>query len=123
VQMFFWGGTAGGIGVLLLVTTTSAAVVGYFARNRHDETAWHRLVAPAVATVLLLGMTYLALTNIATLFGVAPGSPPTWVVPAGYAVVALAGIGWALVLRAVRPRVYEGIGLGARSSTLSGLSG
>ena len=123
VQMFFWGGTAGGIGVLLLVTTTSAAVVGYFARNRHDETAWHRLVAPAVATVLLLGMTYLALTNIATLFGVEPGSRPTWVVPLAYGLITVAGITWALVLRAVSPRVYEGIGLGARSSTLSGLGG
>jgi amino acid transporter len=118
VQLFFWGGTAGGIGVLLLITVTSAAVIGYFARNPHDESVWHRIGAPVIGTLLLLGMTYLALTNIATLFGVEPGSPPTWVVPLAYAVLALAGVAWALVLRHTRPAVYDGIGLGARNSTI-----
>jgi amino acid transporter len=117
VQLFFWGGTGGGIGVLLLITLTSAAVIAYFARHREDESAWHRIGAPAIGTVLLAGMTYLALTNIATLFGVEPGSAPTWVVPLAYAVVAVAGIAWALILRTTRPRVYAGIGMGARSAT------
>jgi hypothetical protein len=70
--------------------------------------------------VLLLGMTYLALTNIATLFGVEPGSRPTWVVPLAYGVITVAGIAWALVLRYTRPAVYDGIGLGARSTILKG---
>jgi amino acid transporter len=122
VQLFFWGGTGGGIGVLLLITVTSFAVIGYFARNRAGESAWHRIGAPVIGTVLLVGMTYLALTNIATLFGVEPGSAPTWVVPLAYGVVALAGIAWALVLRATRPQVYAGIGLGARSATTGGFS-
>ena len=117
VQLFFWGGTTGGIGVLLLITVTSMAVIGYFARNPSGEDAWHRVGAPVIGTVLLLVMTYLALTNIATLFGVAPGSDPTWVVPLAYALVALAGVAWALILRRTRPAVYEGIGLGARSAT------
>ncbi|MEV8503525.1 APC family permease [Actinoplanes sp. NPDC051475] len=116
VQLFFWGGTTGGIGVLVLITVTSVAVIGYFARNPHGEDVWHRLGAPAIGTVLLLVMTYLALTNIATLFGVEPGSKPTWVVPLAYAVLTLAGVAWALILRRTRPTVYEGIGLGARSA-------
>jgi amino acid transporter len=122
VQLFFWGGTGGGIGVLLLITVTSFAVIGYFARHRGGESAWHRIGAPVIGTVLLAGMTYLALTNIATLFGVEPGSAPTWVVPLAYGVVALAGVVWALVLRATRPQVYAGIGLGARSVTTGGFS-
>ncbi|MCA2214030.1 APC family permease [Jidongwangia harbinensis] len=122
VQLFFWGGTGGGIGVLLLITVTSFAVLGYFARHRHAESFWHRIGAPVLGTVLLLGMTYLALTNIATLFGVEPGSAPTWVVPLAYGVVALAGVVWALVLRAGRPQVYAGIGLGARSASTGGFT-
>ncbi|GGQ61893.1 APC family permease [Couchioplanes azureus] len=116
VQLFFWGGTTGGIGVLLLITITSVAVIGYFARHPSGEDGWHRLGAPAIGAVLLVVMSYLALTNIETLFGVAPGSAPTWVVPLGYGVLMLAGVLWALVLRRTRPQVYAGIGLGARSA-------
>ena len=122
VQMFFWGGSAGGIGVLLLITVTAIAVIGFFARHPEGEDFWHRIGAPVIGTILLLVMSYLALTNIATLFGVAPGSTPTWVVPTVFGLVALAGIAWALVLRSSRPQIYNGIGLGARSAT-SGTSG
>jgi len=117
VQLFFWGGSAGGIGVLLLITVASVAVIGYFARHPGGEDFWHRIGAPVLGTILLLVMSYLTLTNIATLFGVVPGSGPTWVVPLAFGVVSLAGILWALTLRATRPDVYAGIGLGARSAT------
>ena len=120
VQLFFWGGTGGGIGVLLLITVTSIAVIGYFVKHREGEDFWHRVGAPVLGSILLLVMTYLAISNIATLFGVAPGSAPTWVVPLAFAVVTVAGIIWALILRSTRPQVYAGIGLGARSSTTSG---
>jgi amino acid transporter len=117
VQLFFWGGSAGGIGVLLLITVTSIAVIGYFARHPEGEDWWHRIGAPVIATILLLVMSYLAITNIATLFGVEPGSKPTWVVPLAFGATAVAGILWALFLRSSRPQVYAGIGLGARSAT------
>src|SRR3954453_15980137 len=117
VQLFFWGGTSGGIGVLLLLTVTSFAVIGYFARHREGEDFWHRIGAPVIGSVLLVVVTYLAISNIAILFGVEPGSRPTWVVPLAFAVVVVAGICWALILRRTRPQVYAGIGLGARSAT------
>ncbi|GAA3062698.1 APC family permease [Pseudonocardia yunnanensis] len=113
IQLFFWGGTGGSIGVLLLITLTSIAIIGYFARHPNGEDAWHRIGAPIIGSALLLIMTYLALTNIATLFGVQPGSEPTWVVPLTFGAVALAGMGWALVLRGRRPKLYFDIGLGA----------
>ena len=113
VQLFFWGATGGGIGVLLLVTLASIAVIGYFVRNAEGENVWHRIGAPIIGTVLLLIMTYLALTNIAKLFGVEPGSKPTWVVPLTFGLVALAGVVWALVLRGSRPQLYSNIGFGA----------
>ncbi len=120
VQLFFYGGTGGGIGVLLLITLTSIAVIGYFIRHPEGEDFWHRVGAPVIGTILLLIMSYLTLNNIATLFGVAPGSKPTWVVPTAFAVVTVAGILWALVLRSSQPSVYSGIGLGARSNASSG---
>jgi amino acid transporter len=119
VQLFFWGGTSGGLGVLLLIAATSIAVICYFARNPQGENAWHRIGAPVVATVLLLVISYLALSNLATLFGVPPGSGPAWVVPVGYVVALVGGILWGVILKFSRPTVYEGIGLGARSAVAS----
>ncbi|MCH6164227.1 APC family permease [Pseudonocardia alaniniphila] len=120
IQLFYWGGTGGSMGVLLLIALTSIAIIGYFARNPTGEDAWHRLGAPIIATVLLVITSYLALTNIATLFGVAPGSKPTWVVPLAFGVVALAGAVWALVLRRLRPQLYADIGLGANGASNPG---
>jgi amino acid transporter len=116
VQLFFYGGSEGAIGVMLLIMLTSIAVIGFFARNPHGENAWHRIGAPVIGSTLLLIVCYLALTNITTLFGVKPDSNFRWIVPLTYVVVMIAGVIWALVLRAGRPRVYEGIGYGARSA-------
>nr|WP_203841018.1 APC family permease [Actinoplanes humidus] len=116
VQLFFWGGTTGALGVLLLITVTSAAVIGFFLRTPCDETLWRRAIAPTCGTLLLLAITTAAFTTIATLFGVTPGSPPTWTVPLAYTLLAAAGATWALTLRLTRPTTYEGIGWGARST-------
>jgi amino acid transporter len=124
VQLFYWGSTTGGLGVLLLITATSIAVIAYFARNTHDEKMWHRLIAPAMATVILLGVSYLAIDNLPTLFGVDPGTGPARLVPIAYLVIFAAGTGWGLVLQRTQPDVYQGIGRGTRSAVAaaSGLS-
>ena len=96
---------------------TSVAVIAFFARDPRGETAWRRLIAPALAAVLLTGIVVLAVLHYDTLLGVAPGSPAAWLLPAGYAVMAVAGLGWALVLRLRRPQVYATIGLGAHAVT------
>ena len=119
VKLFFWGGSAGGIGVLLLVTVTSIAVIAYFARDPQDETLWRRAVAPTIATVVLLVVVYLTFRNSPTLFGVEPWTGPVVAVPAAYAIALVLGICWALVLRSIRPEVYDGIGLGADSAAAS----
>ncbi|GIE86939.1 APC family permease [Actinoplanes regularis] len=123
VQLFFWGGTGGGLGVLLLITLTSFAVIGYFARHRTDEDVLHRVVAPVISAVLLVVVSYLALDNIATLLGVEPGSTPAIVVPTSFGVILVLGVLWGLYLRGARPQVYNGIGLGANSSTTGGGGG
>ncbi|GIE99478.1 amino acid permease [Paractinoplanes rishiriensis] len=124
VQLFYWGSTSGGLGVLLLITATSIAVIGFFARDTHGETLWHRLFAPLLAVVILLGVSWLAVTNLPTLFGVEAGTGPAKVVPVAFLIIFAAGICWGLILRRARPGVYEGIGRGTRSAVAapSGLS-
>lgn len=117
VQLFFYGGTFGGFGVLLLIATTSIAVLVFFVRNRTGENAWRRVIAPVLATICLLAIVYLAVDNFATLLGVKPSSPLRWVLPSLYAVAALIGLIWAAGLRAANADVYQRIGLGAKAYT------
>ncbi len=116
VQLFFWGGASGGLGVLLLVTVTSLAVLGFFARQPAEPDLWRHVVAPVAATVGLLSVVYLALVHFDTLLGVAADHPLRWAVPAIYLVVALLGTAWGVVLRRHRPEVYATIGHGAKSA-------
>jgi amino acid transporter len=120
VQLFFWGGTGGGFGVLLLIAATSIAVIAFFVRAgaQAQEALWRRVVAPALASVALIAIIVVAVSNFATLLGVAPDSSLRWAIPAVYPVAALLGVLWALVLRSSRPDVYARIGRGAESSTV-----
>ena len=85
---------------------TSVAVIAFFARDPRGENAWRRLIAPALAAVLLGGIVVLAILHYGTLLGVPPGSPAAWALPASYAAVAVTGLGWGLILQARRPQIY-----------------
>ena len=115
--LFFDLGTTGGFGILLLLAVTSVAVIAFFVRDPDGESAWRRLIAPALAAILLGGIVVLAVLHYGTLLGVPPGSPAAWALPASYAAVAVTGLGWGLMLRARRPQVYATIGLGAHAVT------
>jgi amino acid transporter len=119
VNLFFWLGTAGGVGVLLLVAATSLAVIFYFVRDGRGEGAWSRLVAPILATIALGYVMWQVFDNFGLLLGVPPGTDnaAVWAFPAAYAVAAVAGIVWAFILRGVSRPDYEAIGLGARANT------
>ena len=116
-QLFFWLGTTGGFGILVLLAATAVAVVVFFARDGRGETAWTRLIAPALAAVLLAGLVVLAVLHYGTLLGVPAGATAAWALPASYAAAAVTGIAWGLILRARRPQVYAAIGLGAHAVT------
>ncbi|MFB6397653.1 APC family permease [Polymorphospora lycopeni] len=116
-HVFFTGGVTGGLGVLVLMAATSFAVLGYFARDRRGEPAWRRVTAPAVAAVTLTAVLVVTVAGFGALLDLPGDSPLRWLLPAGYAVAAVAGAGWALILRATRPRVYAAIGLGPDSVT------
>lgn len=116
-DLFFWLGTTGGFGILILLALTAVAVIAFFARDPRGETIWSRLIAPALAAVLLGVIVVLAVLHYATLLGVAPGSVAAWALPAVYAAAAAAGLAWGLILRARRPQVYATVGLGAHAVT------
>lgn len=120
VQLFFWGGTSGGLGVLLLIAVTAVAVLVFFARNPSGETLWRRWVAPVAAILGLLVVVGLALAHFGTLLGVPDRHILRWGVPAAYLVLALLGIGWGLTLKRTRPHVYAGIGSGAHAVATAG---
>jgi hypothetical protein len=115
--MFFWLGTTGGFGVLLLLAVTSIAVIVFFDGDPRGEGTFARMTAPALAALTLTGIIVLAVLHYNTLLGVPPGAVAAWALPAGYAAVAVLGIGWGLVLRARRPQTYAAIGLGAHAVT------
>ena len=116
-QLFFWLGTTGGFGILILLALTAVAVIAFFARDPRGETAWPRLIAPALAAVLLAGIVVLAVLHYDTLLGVPAGATAAWALPASYAVIAVIGLAWGLILKTRRPQMYAGIGLGAHAVT------
>jgi amino acid transporter len=116
-RLFFWLGTTGGFGIMILLAMTAVAVIAFFARDPRGESTWPRLIAPALAAVLLAGIVVLAVLHYGTLLGVPPGDAAAWMLPASYAVVAVTGLGWGLVLKIWRPQVFAAIGLGAHAVT------
>jgi amino acid transporter len=117
VHLFFWGGTAGSLGVLALIATTAIAIIVYFARHPDEDTLWRRLIAPILAALALLTVLVLVLANFDVLLGVEATHFLRWGIPSIYVVIAVLGVIWACVLNLQRPEVYAAIGLGAKSAT------
>ena len=92
-RLFFWLGSTGGYGVLILLAATAVAIVAFFARDPRGENLWRRLIAPALAAILLGGIIVLATVHYATLLGVPAGTTAAWALPASYAAVAAIGLG------------------------------
>jgi len=115
--LFFAGGAAGGLGVMILLAVTSAAVIRYFDRNPGEEGVWVRMTAPALSLLLLAGAVVLAIMHYGTLLGTAPGNPAAWLLPSAFGVAAAVGLCWGAFLRTRRPHVYATIGLGHHAAT------
>ncbi|MEV4108685.1 APC family permease [Nonomuraea sp. NPDC049695] len=121
VQLFFYGGSFGGFGVLLLVFVTSIAIIVFFAREPSGETFSRRVAAPVPAALALAVMVWLAVENFGALLGVPEGDPLAWILPTVYGVAAVIGVVWALVLRAGQPAVYSLVGMGAKAAIRDGV--
>jgi hypothetical protein len=102
----------GASGVLVLLLLASVAALLFLNRNPNGESVWRRFVAPALASVGLGALVYLAFVNLPTLLGVSADSPLVRTVPTVFAAELILGILYAVVLRGARPVVYAGVGLG-----------
>jgi amino acid transporter len=111
LELFTWGSGVSALGVVLLMFGTSAAVIGFFRRNRSAPASiWQRVIAPVLACLLLGAVVVILVANFDALLGTEPGSPLRWILPALVLAAAVGGGIWAMVLRSTRPSVYAGIG-------------
>ena len=112
VQMTFYLGGAGGVGVLLALAIAAVAILFYLPR-RSPGGLWVTIIAPLLSAVGLLAVCVLCLSHYATLLGLPPSDPLTWIFPAAYGVILATGLAWGLIMRATRPSDYALIGHGA----------
>lgn len=113
-------GVAGGLGILALLPVTSLAALLFLNRNPGGAGVWGRFLAPALSTVGLGVLGYLAARDLPALLGVPVGR--VWVWPAAAGAVVLLGIGYGLVLRRAAPVIYAGVGLGGVAVVVSPVS-
>jgi amino acid transporter len=117
-QLFYIGGTTGGLAILALMAITSAAEVRYFLRAPQTGTVVAVLL-PALAALLMAGMTVLAAAHLSLLLGIAPDDPTAGRILIGFSVVALVGLAWALATRKLAPERYQALRPAGASLALS----
>ena len=121
VTLFYWAGTAGGLGILILLTATSLAVLAHLLRQTRagNHSRVTTLITTTLASAFLVTIVIAAGANLPSLFGVTADSPIVTAVLAAYLVTILTGLAWALNLRRSRPAAYRAIGLGAKTDTVT----
>lgn len=111
--VFAWLAGIGTLCIILLMAATAFAVVAFFVRRR--QLGWSTVVAPVLGGASLTAAAVLIVANFPLLVGDvdAQGAPAFSILSvallATIVVVALAGIAWALVLRAKHPERYARI--------------
>lgn len=113
LQLFTWLTNLGALGVILLLCLASFAVVGYFSRHPHTETAWTSRYAPGLAGALLATVFVIAISNFNVLItGLqdAPTDDRTIILPAILLGGGVIGLLVGAMMRARRPDAYARIG-------------
>ncbi|GGN93170.1 hypothetical protein GCM10010112_81110 [Actinoplanes lobatus] len=111
IDLFLFGTVSGGLGVLILMTIASIAVVRYFRRNPHGETAWRRAVAPWIAAVFLSIVLLVSIAFFSELLD-SDNILKIWSPTLLFLAALLGGIVWGRKLRQNHPEVYAVIGTG-----------
>ena len=113
LTLFTWLSSLAALAIMLLMVGTSIGVIRFF---RHgggtNESAWQRLGAPALGAVAMGAILITTVVNIGSLLGTAPGSPVALILPGLLAAAVVAGVLWAVTLRAARPDVFQSVGRG-----------
>jgi amino acid transporter len=106
MTLFPWGAAVGALGLVMLLLSASLATIGYL---RGKESLWVWLIAPGLGVLLGGGMLIAMLSHLDVLLGVTPDSKLPVIIVSGLAGIIAAGLLLAVVIRARRPLVYEGI--------------
>ncbi|ALG15502.1 APC family permease [Kibdelosporangium phytohabitans] len=109
-ELFTWLGATASTGVVLIMTMVSVSVIVFFRGRRGPETLWQRVIAPALAAVLLAVVLVLIIVNFHVVVGTSEDSPLRWVLPGLLLLAAVAGFVRSLVLRSGKPAVYANVG-------------
>jgi amino acid transporter len=113
-ELFTWLTYVSAVGVLVLMAAVSVAVVGFFRRRPGlAGSRWQRLVAPVLASIALVLIVLVTVSNADSVLGAEAGSALGYLLPGLVGASAVAGLGWGLVLRRTRPDTYARIGHGA----------
>ncbi|WP_051450367.1 APC family permease [Actinospica robiniae] len=108
-QLFYIASTTGGYGIMVLLAVTSVAILAFFARDPHGESAAVRIWFPGISALALLGMVWACTANLPDLLGISPADPTVERVFILLAGTAALGVVVALVLKLVRPSVYAAL--------------
>jgi amino acid transporter len=113
LQLFTWLTNLGAMGVILLLALASFAIVGYFRKIPHSETAWTSQWAPALAGLALTAVLILVLANFNLLITGVPDAPTddrSIILPAILFGGGIVGLVVGALIRSRRPDIYERIG-------------
>ncbi|MEU4211201.1 APC family permease [Streptomyces sp. NPDC026206] len=111
-RLFTWMGNVGALGVIVLMAAASAAVIVFFVRRGAARAQAPTLAASGAAGLALLVIVGYAVKDFDVLLGADPGPALRWILPGIIGAAVVLGIGYGMVLKAVRPQVHARIGLG-----------
>jgi amino acid transporter len=69
LTLFAWFSGVSVLALMVLYFLTAVSVLTFFRRTRADTRPWQTLIAPALAGLMILGVTYLIIANFTTLIG------------------------------------------------------
>lgn len=98
--LFTWASYVTGLALLALLIAVSAATIAYFRKNPDlPETRWRTFTAPALSVLTLSALVVATVAAAGMILGDAAPGYMRWLLPATVAIVAVAGLLWALRVR------------------------
>jgi amino acid transporter len=111
-QFLIWMNTPGVLGVLFLQALTSIGVVVFFIRQKDKTLKWYVIPSAIIATLVMVAVSFLMLSNLELMTGAPAGGALNTILIMVFPTIFIVGVVIALILRRVRPDIYQRIGQG-----------